>query len=605
MNRQSFGLASLLLGCMALQPSTADVKQAWSPRQPAWPELVVNHEPGICASMLELSQEWFASERSTEWPPAFLNTVMDEVDFGDELPLKKGFAYQRDLDLDGDGVAERIVIKGKTFRDEVSHEGFVGAAATDMDPILQMDFATRAAPLPAGVARFPIEEKLVGWSSSRDKGLDWSTPAYPIYRWRDHYYVAGSLRESAESGLALYPLKADGSAPVVCLVRSRAAREVTQSLTRVPEIRALTIAVTNVGSAGRSYCGTLNAGAIHDALARDATMRLATRPWAVSRSQEFIWADADYMQYTPRMWKFLEYWAAQDPWNKREYQTFLQTVEPARRAYAQYLVREFGLSETAARSKGDEALNQWIAAWFLIPRSFASDEWPETMEAAESSDSRLTIDPGHVNRFGKTNLMMAAHLNRVDLVRELLRRGADPHVVTRQIQTCGYDVDRGGRGALAYAAENASPLVMKLLLDAGADPKAKDVQGNPMSFYLQRNPRLSREQRQQAMTELAASAGSLADAPGFSCANATRRAERAICASEVLRLLDAEMSQAYAGALATPAVGLPAEQRRWTTWREKSCARETGAAYVECLADATAARERYLQYLTVGEVPEP
>jgi len=487
--------------------------------------------------------------------------------------------------------------KGSQFRDEVSYQGFVGAASTDMNALLQSDTSMRDAQLPDGVARFPIEEKLVAWDSPRDKGLYWATRPYPIYQWRNQFYFSGSLIESAEAGLALYRLKGDGSTALVCLVRSRAAREVYESMTRVPEIEALEIALENIGTAGRSYCGTMNSGGYHDARARESTMRAAVRPWAVSRSQEYYGA-SHYFEYSPRMWKFLEYWAAADPWNKREYLTLLQTIEPARRAYARYLAREFGLSDDAARSKGDEALDQWISSWLMIASSFATDAWTGTLDAPDLSVSRVSTDPKQLNEFGKTNLMMAAHLNRIDIVRELLKLGADPNLATTQMESCGFHVNRGARTALSYAAENASPIVMKVLLDAGADPTVKDTRGNQMSFYLQRNPRLSSAQRQLSIIELGASGMTLADAPGFDCTKATHRAERAICAHEVLRLLDSEMSQAYSLALNTSVVGLPVDQRRWAAWRAKNCAGETDAAYVECLVEVTAARERYLQYLS-------
>jgi len=603
MNRPWHWLASLLVGCIT-PLSAGDLKQTWSPRQPSWPALVVNQEPDLCASMLKVSEEWFSSEAPSVWAPGTLFAGLDEVTFGEEQPLKAGFAYQRELDLDADGVSERVLLKGTSFRDEISYQGFVAAASTDMNALLQSDTWSRKTQLPGGVVRFPVEEKLVAWESSRDKGIDWATSPYPLFQWRKHYYFSGYLTESAESGLALYRLKGDGSTPLVCLVRSRAARDVSASMVRMPEIKALLTALENIGTAGRSYCGTLNSGGLHDAMARASTHRAAVRPWAVSRTQEIYLANAHYFEYAPRMWKFLEYWAAADSWNKREYLTLLQTLEPARAAYARYLVREFGLPDAAARAKGEKALNEWIAAWVLMPESFDAEDSPDIPEAPYPSDERIATDPKQANEFGKTNLMMAAHLNRIDLVRELLKSGSNPNEVTTSIQECGFNVMRGARTALSYAAENASPLVMKLLLDAGASPAMKDTDGNGMSFYLQRNPRLSHEQLQLSITELAASATSMADAPGFNCTRATRRTERVICGHEVLRLLDAEMSQAYANALTTPAVGLQADQRRWTAWRETNCAKETGAAHVECLAGITAARERYLQYLATDDLPE-
>ena len=120
MNRPWHWLASLLVGCIT-PLSAGDLKQTWSPRQPSWPALVVNQEPDLCASMLKVSEEWFSSEAPSVWAPATLFAGLDEVTFGEEQPLKAGFAYQRELDLDADGVSERVLLKGTTFRDEVSY----------------------------------------------------------------------------------------------------------------------------------------------------------------------------------------------------------------------------------------------------------------------------------------------------------------------------------------------------------------------------------------------------------------------------------------------------------------------------------------------------
>jgi len=108
MNHPWRWLASLLIGCIA-PLSAGDLKQTWSPREPSGPALVVNDEPDLCALMLKLSEEWFSSPSASRWDPLFLHTEMDEVDLGDELPANSGLAYQRELDLDADGVSERVL----------------------------------------------------------------------------------------------------------------------------------------------------------------------------------------------------------------------------------------------------------------------------------------------------------------------------------------------------------------------------------------------------------------------------------------------------------------------------------------------------------------
>ncbi len=565
--------------------------RTWSPRGPSWPALEVDREPELCAKALKRAEEWFASEAADSREDDAPLPDVEVVDFGADPLADFENVFLKDLDLDGDGSAEHVVIRRSMFRDEVIFTGLI--ARNSVEVALPLDEAgfEQLASLPQGTSRFPAEDTRLG--------QHWGATPIPLYRWNDRYYFAGKLYHSpAESGFALYQLKGDGSTPVTCLVKSAEAVTVADSMLQAPELRALVKSLAAIGTSGRSYCGTLNAGSRHDHWAWRSVHRAATRPWADPERY-------GYFVYSSRMWRFLENWAANDVWNKREYLTLRQAVEPARRAYANYLSREYGLNERDAHAKGGSALERMIASWFLISSSFDTAEWPSPEQ--DLSRTRISLDSAEENSFGKTSLMMAAHMNRLDLVRELLKRGADPNAATRPTDSyCEYNVQRGGRTALTYAAENASPFVIKVLLDAGAKPDVTDTEGNRLDFYLLRNPRLTEEQRKLSIVEIAATAANLADAPGFDCSRARRRAERAICADEALRLLDSEMSAAYARAVGKSNPALKAEQGRWIAAREDDCAKANGDDFKECLADATAARVRYLHYLAEPtDVPLP
>jgi uncharacterized protein YecT (DUF1311 family) len=562
--------------------------RTWSPRTPSWPVLEVNLEPELCAKALRRAEEWFASEAANSWSLEVQLPDVEVVDFGEEIPFERGGVRFKELNLDGNETAERILISRSFSRDRDSFDGLIVQGSVDVALPLDSAGIERILSVPPGVSRFPGDEARLG--------PGWIVGPTPLYRWKGRFYFSGMLQSPAESGFSLYRLEADGSAPLVCLVKSAEAVQVAGSMLQLPEIRTLVKALAAIGTSGRSYCGTLYAGERHDDWAWGSVHRAATRPWAAPVSDPDIESKTRYFEYSARMWRFLETWAANDVWNEREYRTLRQSVEPARRAYADYLSREFGLNDRDARAKGDAALERMIASWFLIPYSFDTEGWPAP--APDLSRTRISLDPAEQNPFGKTNLMVAAHMNRLDLVRELLKRGADPAAATRPTDSyCEFNVQRGGRTALTYAAENASPLVMKVLLDAGAEPDVTDTEGNRLDFYLQRNPRLTEEQRKLPIVELAATAASLADAPGFDCTRARRRAERAICADEGLRLLDAEMTEAYTGALTRAGPALKSEQSGWIAAREKDCAASNGDDYKECLADATAARVRFLHYL--------
>ena len=120
-------------------------------------------------------------------------------------------------------------------------------------------------------------------------------------------------------------------------------------------------------------------------------------------------------------------------------------------------------------------------------------EHPETLRAALD----LGLDPNDVGASGRTPLMVAARLDLVEAAGILLAQGArldagakdavaqtdstgDPSCMTED-QAAG---DTPGRTALSYAAEFASPAMVRLLLDHGADPKQPDSAGRRPSGYV-------------------------------------------------------------------------------------------------------------------------
>lgn len=118
-------------------------------------------------------------------------------------------------------------------------------------------------------------------------------------------------------------------------------------------------------------------------------------------------------------------------------------------------------------------------------------------------------DPNRSSVYGKTPLMLAAQVNAVSTVKLLLEAGADPNKTTlppneflpstsAQYQSsnlCDYNIHFGNRTALMYAAENASPSLVKILLDAGANIQAVDSSERDVFDYLSRNQQVSEEER--------------------------------------------------------------------------------------------------------------
>ena len=213
-------------------------------------------------------------------------------------------------------------------------------------------------------------------------------------------------------------------------------------------------------------------------------------------------------------------------------------------------------------------------------------EWPYALDQLLSAGA----DPNRANEFGKTPLMVAAHFDRPDSVRKLLKAGAQVNASTSPASIAWMEAPRiSARTALMYAAENASPATIKALLDAGADPTARDSAGNDVSAYLGRNPRFTAAERSLGVAGLAKAADQFAG-PSYSCSKAKTQTEQAICGSEVLRIFDAQIARAFSVLRVKAGAGVAEEQRQWLQSRDHSC-----AADVDCLAEMMRTRLRALQ----------
>jgi Ankyrin repeats (3 copies) len=109
------------------------------------------------------------------------------------------------------------------------------------------------------------------------------------------------------------------------------------------------------------------------------------------------------------------------------------------------------------------------------------------------------------NAIGKTALMIAAQLDRMDSARLLLADHAGVNTTT--LQTGSGDeltLSHDARSPLMYAAGNGSLAMIRLLIDAGADPYQTDTKGSRAVDYLlgygpmPANPRLNADERASA-----------------------------------------------------------------------------------------------------------
>lgn len=221
---------------------------------------------------------------------------------------------------------------------------------------------------------------------------------------------------------------------------------------------------------------------------------------------------------------------------------------------------------------------------------------------------RHGLDVNVKNEFGKTMLMYAAQLNRPDVVRFLLRKGADPSSKTIPVDECGM-VIKGERDALSYAVENAGIEVMRLLVEAGANVNYSDEEKLQAQAFLLNNPYLTTQQKSLSIAELIRDKQSIeSDKPTYPCEEKLTPLEKLTCQTPSLARRDQELLvafKAWEGNTAGPEnrADKLASQRDWIKRRNKACDSKNNRDEIEgCMHIWTSARIRYL-FGRVQDVP--
>jgi uncharacterized protein YecT (DUF1311 family) len=604
----------------------------------AEPQLIVNAYPAVCEPILARVKDLYSSSAPVIHISSAV-TAVDWISVSDSSPRFHGVRLRRlDLDLDGTGHKQvllrvEVPIEGKGTHSHAyvfpSAESFDAAALEQVEwwNLLEEDGTAPETPdLPGARYYYPAAHFADDADFLRLFANPWSDQVL-FESAGSYYFVAGPppLVPYGDGSGEVYRLRADGSVELACKITAFATGGPVEKFKQAPAVRSFLGVLGRMGTGVRD-CDMFE-NSRHDLWALSAQLRATVRPWAIVDGDAKTRAD-EYL----RTEKWMTAWGLEEVWNWREYQTFVVQHLPAAKAgVASYLVAEFGVDPEVAKIRGDEVVRALLMAWLKPPQGDPADgprnhrqlallvrsesmlavaleearaqgpghfkqviseslsdavEWPYGLERL----LREGADPNFPNRFGKTPLMVAAHMNRADSVMRLLQAGANANAVTRGLPgSCGGPPVAAGRTALTYAAENASPVVMKLLFEATG---SKGLEGIDINHYLALNPRLDAQERAAGFSSLAGDVESFRN-PGFDCKRTRTRVEKMICSSDVLRVFDAEMTRAYQQFRTQDNYAALASQREWLAWRDSRCAIQD-AEYENCLAEQTRIRIRYL-----------
>lgn len=629
----------ILVAALGLFPGLGYAEDFPATKYPFLPKLIENKEPALCEVFLIHAAKVFKSSEPNPVlgeinSPSIAWVKWAEVDVTGFLdPTEENYKkidgnheYLRaDLDLDGNGRIKTVVQHSYSRRwDTRNYDSYVFGSPQDFADALRQNPA-------------PTDDTDAGaktyWMRARQYFSEWN--GHTLFQYKKRFYFPSSGTESdLRDRFSILRLGGEGATHVVCSIQMVPSERELPKFGSLPGISSYLQVIRAMGHAGGGgFCGSLNAEGYHDGGAEEAVMRASFRPWATGRYLGNNREDS-YYRYDSRLESYIRGWSYVDVWNYREYQTSRNHIDPAIQALAQYLEQNFGVRQPRVVMEARKMFEGLTAAWFLVPSRWVSrdislgDDSIKTtivkgdVAAVKSFEEHLTAevinekgyllasveslpitnillkvgaDPNAQNRFGKTALMYAAHMNRPDVMEALLKYKADVNAVTQPIDECDMKIERSNRTALMYSAENAHPSSMALLVKWGADINAKDSQGNDVQYYLLKNPLLTPSERKMPFAKLLDLYKEKPIAPSFDCKGATRKVEQLICGDSILSMQDQTMAKAYQSW--SELLGSPDSKKDQVGWikdRESACSSLVDDAAVTCLQQWTRARGRYL-----------
>jgi uncharacterized protein YecT (DUF1311 family) len=596
---------------------------------PAKPVLTTNKDSEVCARLIDIAERHFLSaEVAIDFAAAVLNELpkVEWVEFADVKG--DGSLKRADLSLDGDGIRQTVVYRDNAFNWKGNwHYAYVFPSTSAFEAakesvIAEWSDRPKDGQYPsAGDSHFGATQYFPSARNLEGKPLGtgdvWGE--HSLFEIAGRYYFVPSQNDFdrlSPDQLPVHRLRASGRVELVCVVSFNWQHTAHLKLSELPAIESVIAIMRQIGNPGPDQ-GTMHSASLHTARGTASEVSVASRPWVI--------AAADDMPTE----RFLDDWGYEEPWNRREIELLKVMRSTAEGSYSSYLQRDFGMSTKAADAGARAAVAAIVGGWLRIPQGYEESaeyyferrrltvpaldrdraafdallkhatnpqysrtlfdalEWPYAVDRL----LELGADPNFENESGKTALMMAAHLDRIDTVRKLLKAGARVNERMHGSEIYGELVtQRIDRTALMYAAENASPRVLDVLLRAGEKADAKDSRGNGIGFYLSNNPRYANEEWRAGIDGVLKGIPKSLDA-SFGCREAKTRIEKTICGSEALAIFDAEIAAAFQRLKQKEGLPALAQQRAWLAERNRRCARADDES---CLGDTMRTQMRYL-----------
>jgi hypothetical protein len=532
--RAAFGFAAMLLALAALAAYAAEIEPT---TYPFLPDLTMNNEPDVCGPFLAvvteafLGREFEFSLADQDWPEADVTPLaFSKLGLADPAKPHNLELTGVEIDLEGRRRILAHMVQPGPMRDD---HGFL----LFDDRAHYLDTLARIEASPA----YHLNPDLI-FEDARDvmppeapDETDWnglpSWTATAFFRINGGTYVVVRNDKDDPTQLSLWRIEATAS-ELACRVKiSTPGKSGSLGHLAATSVGHLDATLQTISGQEPYASGSMHTLLWVQKHGLPVGSRVALRPWSAASF------DAHNPAEDVRAW--LDYWGHASLWNFRTFRKLEEQEKAASRELRDYYRDSFGLSDVDAQTWAARSIDVMLQRYFMFPATMhdldldnprwrlrhallAGRDWSEVepllaSEGGKSGWQWFELEPAIVyalehpallerllaanvdvrakNGFGKTALMYAAHFNLVESAAVLIRHHADVNAATGSADVgysdlfngLTYRIDFWFRTALMYALENAGVDMVALLLDAGADPNARDSNDRDALDYLKLN----------------------------------------------------------------------------------------------------------------------